>query len=132
MASQAEVYKSQGNKALHGARYDEAIELYSKAIALDPNCELYFSNRAAAYAAQERFQEALYDADEAVSLKPGWVKGHVRRAVALTGLHQYEEARKAYLKASQIEPANGQLRESMSRVADLAKKEPEKNWEVRE
>ncbi|KAL1518523.1 hypothetical protein AB1Y20_002812 [Prymnesium parvum] len=129
MATQAEKYKSQGNNALQAKMFSEAVELYTKAIGLDPNCEVYFSNRAAAYAAQDRFREALDDANEAISLRPDWVKGHVRRAVALTGLKQYEEARKAYLKASQIEPANTQLLDSMRAVAELAKKEPEKNWE---
>ena len=129
--AQAERYKSQGNQALQAKMYSDAVELYTKAIALDPNCEVYFSNRAAAYAAMERFREALDDAQEVVSLKPDWVKGHVRRAVALTGLKKHEEARKAYLKASQLEPANAQIVESMKAAAEMAKKESEKNWEAR-
>ena len=129
--SQAERYKSQGNQALQAKMYSDAVELYTKAIALDPNCEVYFSNRAAAYAAMERFREALDDAQEVVSLKPDWVKGHVRRGVALTGLKKHEEARKAYLKASQLEPANTQIIESMKAAAEMAKKESEKNWEAR-
>ena len=62
MSDQAERYKSQGNNALRAKMYLEAAELYSKAIALDPNCEVYFSNRSAAYAAMNRFREALDDA----------------------------------------------------------------------
>ena len=31
---------------------------------------------------------------EAIALKPAWVKGYVRRGVALVGLKKYEEARK--------------------------------------
>ena len=61
-SEQAERYKSQGNAALQAKMYSDAIELYTKAIALDPNCEIYFSNRSAAYAAMERFREALDDA----------------------------------------------------------------------
>ncbi|EOD09250.1 hypothetical protein EMIHUDRAFT_67958, partial [Emiliania huxleyi CCMP1516] len=48
------------------------------AIALDPNSAVYFSNRSAAYAALERWREALDDAVEACSLKPDWGKGHLR------------------------------------------------------
>lgn len=53
----------------------------------------------------------------------------MRRAVALSGLKKHEEARKAYLRATQIEPANAQLTDSMHAAAELAKREPEKNWE---
>uniref|UniRef100_A0A7S3B649 Uncharacterized protein n=1 Tax=Haptolina ericina TaxID=156174 RepID=A0A7S3B649_9EUKA len=129
MTEQAERYKSQGNTALQAKMYGDAVELYTKAIGLNPNCEIYFSNRSAAYAAMERFREALDDAQEVVGLKPNWVKGHVRRAVALTGLKKHEEARKAYLRASQLEPANAQLVESMKASAEAAKRESEKNWE---
>jgi tetratricopeptide (TPR) repeat protein len=62
MTEQAERYKSQGNTALQAKMYGDAVELYTKAIGLNPNCEIYFSNRSAAYAAMERFREALDDA----------------------------------------------------------------------
>eukprot|EP00965_Chrysotila_dentata_P093043 3072757-Pleurochrysis_carterae.AAC.1 len=127
--SQAERYKSQGNTALQAGLFSEAIDLYTKAIGLDPNCAVYFSNRSAAYANVERFREALDDAQEAVSLEPQWVKGHVRRGNALTGLKKHEEARKAYLKASQIEPGNDQLKAMVKAAAEAAQNEGEKDWE---
>ena len=107
--SQGDRYKSQGNACLQAGQFSEAVELYSKAIALDPNNEIYFSNRAAAYAGMSRWREALDDAHEVVQLKPDWVKGWVRRGAAHSGLGQHEEARKAYLKATQLEPSNKQI-----------------------
>ena len=83
---QAERYKSQGNAALQGGLFSEAVNLYTQAIALDPNCAVFFSNRSAAYANMERWKEALDDAQEVVGLKPEWVKGHTRRGAALHGL----------------------------------------------
>ena len=56
---QADRYKSQGNQALQAGMYADAVELYTKAIALDPSCAVYFSNRAAANAALERWRDAL-------------------------------------------------------------------------
>ena len=88
-ADQAERYKSQGNNALQAGMFADAIDLYTKAIGLDPNSEVFFSNRSAAYANLKRFREALDDAQEAVGLKPGWVKGHVRRGNALAGLGKH-------------------------------------------
>ena len=127
--SQADRYKSQGNAALQAGQFAEAIELYTKAIALEPNCEVYFSNRAAAYAGLQRWREALDDSNEAVTLKPNWVKGWVRKGTALSGLGKHEEARKAYLKATQIEPGNSQLVQKMEAAAAAAAQEKEKRWE---
>jgi len=129
MADQAERYKSQGNQALQQGQYKEAIELYTKAIALEPSEPVYFSNRAAAYAALKRWREALDDSQEVVTLKPAWVKGWVRRGAAFTGLGKHEEARKAYLKASQLEPGNAQIEQHLKAAERAAKEDKEKNWE---
>ena len=63
-SDQAERYKSQGNAALAGGMFSEAVDLYTKAIHLDPDNSVYFSNRSAAYASLKRFKEALDDANE--------------------------------------------------------------------
>ena len=117
---QAERYKAQGNTALAGGMTEEAVRLYTLAIREDPFSEVYFSNRSAAYATLARFKEALEDADEVVRLKPAWVKGHTRRGAALSGLKKHEEARKAYLKACEFDPANTQARELMEAEATAA------------
>lgn len=129
MANQAEIYKTQGNAALQARQFEDAAELYSKAIALEPSNHVYFSNRAAAYASLERWREALDDSYEVVTLKPDWVKGWVRRGGAFTGLGQHEEARKAYLKAVQIEPANAQVKQLLQAAEAAVAKTKEKNWE---
>ena len=64
-----------------------------------------------------------------MTLKPGWVKAHVRLAVACMGLKKYEEGRKAYVRAIELEPANAQLRESLQHAERLITSEEEKNWE---
>eukprot|EP00320_Phaeocystis_rex_P003190 CAMPEP_0119088992 /NCGR_PEP_ID=MMETSP1178-20130426/147437_1 /TAXON_ID=33656 /ORGANISM="unid sp, Strain CCMP2000" /LENGTH=281 /DNA_ID=CAMNT_0007072309 /DNA_START=9 /DNA_END=854 /DNA_ORIENTATION=- len=129
--AQAERYKAQGNQALAGGMTEEAVRLYTLAIREDPYSEVYFSNRSAAYATLARFKEALDDADEVVRLKPAWVKGHTRRGAALSGLKKHEEARKAYLKALEVEPSNAQAREMMEAEAEQAKKAAAqaKDWE---
>ena len=127
--SQADRYKSQGNACLQAGQLEMAVELYGKAIALDPNNEVYFSNRSAAYASLERWRESLDDSHEVVTLKPNWAKGWARRGAAFSGLGQHEEARKAYLKASQLEPGNPQLVEKMEAAAAAAKQPQNKRWE---
>ena len=63
-----------GNKALQEGNFDQAVELYGEAIALDPSNHVYFSNRAAAFAKLNKYQESLTDANKTVELKPDWPK----------------------------------------------------------
>ena len=126
---QAERYKAQGNQALQAGMYSDAIDLYSKAIALEPSEAVYFSNRCAAYAALKRWREALDDAHEVVTLRPDWAKGWVRRGSAFTGLGQHEEARKAYAKALKFEPANAQIEGYLKAAEKAVAEGKEKKWE---
>ena len=75
---QAEQYKIKGNKALQEGKYEEAVELYGEAIALDPTNHVFFSNRAAAFANLKKYQESLTDASKTVELKPDWPKASHR------------------------------------------------------
>lgn len=72
---------------------------------------MYFSNRSAAYANSNKFDDALDDARRVIKLKPGWVKGHARAAAAYMGLELYSEAKEAYEKAVKLEP-DDQVRDS--------------------
>jgi tetratricopeptide (TPR) repeat protein len=45
----AEELKNAGNERLKAGDYDGAVRLYTEAIALRPDCAVYYSNRAAAY-----------------------------------------------------------------------------------
>ncbi|KAG9127154.1 Hsp90 cochaperone, partial [Ceratobasidium sp. 392] len=62
--SDAATLKDQGNKAFAAKRYDEAIDLFTKAIALDPSNHVLYSNRSAAKAGKKLWDEALADAEE--------------------------------------------------------------------
>ena len=47
---------------------------------------------------------ALRDADACVRLEPEWSKGHGRRGNALQGLRRYEEAKRSYERALELDP----------------------------
>lgn len=70
----AEQWKNNGNAAFQKGNNAEAIKCYSKAVELDPNNHVYYTNRATAYASAQDWEKALTDADKAVSLKNDWVK----------------------------------------------------------
>ncbi|KAF4696366.1 STIP1 y and U box-containing protein 1 [Perkinsus olseni] len=66
-AEQAEQFKKEGNAMYHERKFRKAIELYTKAIDLDGNVAAYYSNRALANAALERWQEVFNDAEHVLA-----------------------------------------------------------------
>eukprot|EP00668_Euglena_longa_P045621 GGOE01061294.1.p2 GENE.GGOE01061294.1~~GGOE01061294.1.p2 ORF type:complete len:226 (+),score=76.13 GGOE01061294.1:55-678(+) len=106
MNEAAEEAKAKGNAALKSGDHQQAVEWYSQAIALDPGCHVYYSNRAAAYANLGQWTDALGDARQTTALAPDWPKGHVRCGDCHTALGQHEEAVKAYMAALHLDPAN--------------------------
>lgn len=59
-------------------RATEAAEDYTRAIELDPENAVYYSNRAAAFTMQEDFDSAIEDCKAAVSLNPSYAKAYSR------------------------------------------------------
>ena len=55
-------------------QYTEAVDGYTKAIALNPTNAVYFANRAAAHIHLENFGCALTDASKAIELDPKYTK----------------------------------------------------------
>ncbi|KAM6497496.1 hypothetical protein JOM56_007969 [Amanita muscaria] len=68
-SQRAERIKEEGNVAFKSKRYAEAIDLYTKAIELNPSEPAFLTNRAASYMAVKRFRPALEDCQHAASLQ---------------------------------------------------------------
>ncbi|XP_057375057.1 stress-induced-phosphoprotein 1-like isoform X2 [Daphnia carinata] len=116
MANKATQLKDQGNAALAAGKLDEAVGLYSEALAIDPENHVLYRNRSAAYAKAGKYLEALQDAEKTVSLKPDWVKGYSRKGAALAYLGRDGEAQTAYEEGLKYEPNNEQLKEGLQEV----------------
>ena len=65
--AQVNELKDQGNKAFQAKDYDTAIALFTKAIELDPQNHVLFSNRSAAKAGKKQWVAALEDAEAVCS-----------------------------------------------------------------
>lgn len=75
---QAEKLKQAGNALMSTKQYDEAIESYNKAIALDATNPVYYSNRAAAHSSKGDNLAAVGDAEQAIAVDPTFVKAYHR------------------------------------------------------
>ena len=58
-------HKDRGNEHFKHARWDDAVEEFTRAIELDGTNHVFYSNRSAAHAGAERWREALADATTA-------------------------------------------------------------------
>jgi hypothetical protein len=111
-ARAAQRCREEGNAAFQAHRYEEALEAYTRGIALADDDAPLRSNRSAAHAATGDWAAALADADAAAALAPRWPKAHVRRGIALQGLATSEplllqDACAAFRAASEAAAAEG-------------------------
>jgi len=110
-------YKAKGNEAFKAKNHTEAIEWYTKAIEVDPDVEAagaIYSNRAASYTALGQFDKAVTDGDNCIRVRPNWLKGHFRKAVALESMGKLDEALKAYDGSLAAEPNNEEIQEKLN------------------
>lgn len=89
----ADEWKTRGNEAVKASEYETAFSCYSKGLAVGGGDEaILFSNRALCLLKLERHQEAADDAKRCIALRPDFVKGYLRAAMALRALQQPQEA----------------------------------------
>ncbi|CAL5222224.1 g4557 [Coccomyxa viridis] len=99
-------FKANGNAAFAAGNHEEAIKHFTEGIAVDPSNHVLYSNRSASYASLQQYEEALTDAEKVVELKPDWPKGYSRLGAAAIGLGDTEQAKAAYEKGLEVDPAN--------------------------
>ncbi|CAA7034187.1 unnamed protein product [Microthlaspi erraticum] len=110
----ADEAKAKGNAAFSSGDFNAAVTHFTDAINLAPTNHVLFSNRSAAHASLNHYDEALSDAKKTVELKPDWGKGYSRLGAAHLGLNQFEEAVDAYSKGLEIDPSNEALKSGLS------------------
>ena len=105
----ASAAKADATAAFKSGDYDTAASLFRRAIALgSEEPHLLHTNLAAAESAAGRHEDALAAADAALALVPSHTKAHYRKALALTSLERWVDARAACTTALGL-GANEQL-----------------------
>lgn len=89
---QAVKLKDEGNAFLKDQKYSQAIESYTKAIDLDSQNPIFYSNRAQVHIKLEEYGLAIADCDAALAVDPNFVKAYYRKGVSLMALLNYKEA----------------------------------------
>ena len=75
--AQAEKTKNSGNEDFKKGNFAAALEMYKNAIDYDPSNAVYYTNRALVLQKMDDWIGALSDAEYAVSLDSGMLKGHI-------------------------------------------------------
>lgn len=76
--AKAEKLKAEGNALMSSRQYDQAIERYTEAVALDDRNPVYYSNRAAAHSSKGDHLSAIGDAEKAIEVDTSFVKAYHR------------------------------------------------------
>ena len=110
MPSEEDFLKSQeharkGNEFAQFGKLQNAIEEYTKAIALNKIDHRCFGNRSYCFHSLKKFDDALNDANSAISLVPNEPKGYFRKAKALCGLKRFSEAEHSLSKILELDPS---------------------------
>jgi len=92
-------WKNRGNQLFSEGDTVQALQAYSKAIELEPDNAIYYSNRAAAYTVNNQFGKAVDDAIMATKKNSSYAKGWVRLGVAEYRRGDYENAMQAFESA---------------------------------
>ena len=93
-----------GVVSLQTGNFHNAVELLSRAIALNPNVAGVHSNCGTALASLKRLNEAIVSFDKAIALKPDYAEVYSNRGNALQDLKHLAEAIISYDKAIALKP----------------------------
>ncbi|XP_057539795.1 uncharacterized protein LOC130817860 isoform X4 [Amaranthus tricolor] len=113
--------KDLGNEYFKQKKFNEAIDCYSRSIALSPTAVAY-ANRAMAYLKIKRYQEAEDDCTEALNLDDRYIKAYSRRATARKELKKLRDSLEDVEFALRLEPQNVDLKKQHAEVKFLLEK----------
>ena len=129
---QLEQAKEDGNQAFKTGQYQQAFDLYTKALELDPsitdfNCKL-FSNRAMVLSKLGRYEESIEDCNRALQIDPDFFKVLLRRADCYMKLEKFEDAVRDYEKAHSLDRSNREVRQALQDAKLELKKSKRKDY----
>ncbi len=98
-----EIY-TQAGKAFEENKFEEAVQLYSKAIEADPKYSSAYFNRALSYAILNNYTEATRDAEKVLDMEPDSHDAPYVMGIISEYQHDYEGAKEWYEKSLSKNP----------------------------
>jgi len=125
-------FKSQGNAHFKAAKYDSAIQCYTRAIEASPDTAVLYSNRAMALLKTNDFASAESDCTRCLELDSSQIKALFRRGLARKGLKKYHLALRDFESALKLKPedkaALKQKREMKQKMDAMLKRSKERQF----
>jgi DnaJ family protein C protein 3 len=113
--------RSRGEEALSLRKYDEALKLYLKAAALEPDNATNHYKLFRVHSRMKRFNDALGDITNALQVEPANVDYRMQKAKLLKSLGQCDRAVQEYQQISEVsEELTKQLEEAKLCETDIA------------
>jgi RNA polymerase subunit RPABC4/transcription elongation factor Spt4 len=118
-SGEAEALNQQGIAAYEAERFDEAIALFQRAVALDPNNATFHCNLAVAYGELRRDDEAFAEYQTTLELNPSNVRALVDLGYLYSEQERYEEARDCWERAIRAAPDSSEAAEARDNLQNL-------------
>ncbi|KAF9032539.1 TPR-like protein [Hymenopellis radicata] len=126
--------KEEGNSNFKAGQFDQAVIQYTVAAnraqsrapwelsgVLREEMSTILANRSASFAGCHDYISALADAEAVVEMRKNWPKAYLRKAKALRGLEELEEALDALAIGLSLEPENKELLEFKADIKKFQK-----------
>jgi DnaJ family protein C protein 7 len=114
--------KEEGNAHFKAGRLQQAVDVYTSALEIDPtnkgtNSKI-LNNRALCYTKLKQWDDVIKDCDQAIKLDPSYTKARKTRAKALGEGGDWEEAVRAYKNIQEQNPEEPNIAKDV-RTAEL-------------
>ncbi len=103
----SKVYNNRGKIYLQLGEYQQAVDYYNKAIAINPTDTDAYNNRGIAYRNLGKYQEAIQDYTKAITINPQSANTYNNRGVVYYNLKEYQKAIEDFNQAIVINPQDG-------------------------
>lgn len=120
---EAEKLKAAGNNFFKTGQYQNAIDKYAAASAIDPSVPAYWSNAAACYEKLGKYEEMAEASRSCIKADRNFVKGYFRLAQALKNMNELAESIKAVESGLAISSSNADLKRMKKELTELQRGE---------
>ena len=114
LQQRAGAFKAEANEFFKQEKFQQAVDLYTKALELNPKTAVCYANRSAANLRLEKFGCALADASKAVEHNKNYLKAYYRRAAAHMALGNYKIALEDYERVYKLQPNDKVLKKEFT------------------